>query len=80
MEFVGGCIGNVIAMPVAGVIAASPVGWPLTFYVYGSLGLCWCILWFFLGSSCPSSSKWITEEERKWIESDLGDGENRKVR
>lgn len=66
-------------MPVAGAIAASPVGWPVTFYVYGALGLCWCFVWLFLGASSPASSKWISVEERKWIQNELGEEEAREV-
>lgn len=65
-------------MPVTGALSASPVGWPATFYLYGALGLLWCVLWLLFGASSPKSSRWISKEECKWIESQFGD-DNREV-
>lgn len=66
-------------MPIAGAIAGSSLGWRAAFYLYGSLGFCWCIAWFIFGASSPRSSRFITEEESKWIIEEIGDSENREV-
>ena len=44
-------------------------GWPSVFYVFGTLGCVWYMLWMMFFSSSPSTDKWITDEERKYIES-----------
>lgn len=72
-------MGNVVAMPIAGAISASSVGWPVTFYFYGGMGLFWCVLWLIFGASSPSTSRWISEEEKKWIQYELGENESREV-
>lgn len=66
-------------MPVAGALAASSVGWPASFYVYGASGLCWCVAWFIFGASGPASSKWISEKEKTLILSETGGEECREV-
>ncbi|CAH1154737.1 unnamed protein product [Phaedon cochleariae] len=66
--YAGQALGNVFAMPITGAIAATKVGWPLVFYLYGGIGLLWSILWLSLGSDSPSKSKRISDTERKWIE------------
>lgn len=66
-------------MPIAGALSASTVGWPVTFYFFGALGLCWCLVWLILGASGPADSRWVSEEEKKWIQYELGEGEDREV-
>lgn len=66
-------------MPIAGVIAASQVGWPAAFYLYGTIGLTWSIVWLFCGASSPATSRFISEEEKKWILYELGDNDKREV-
>ncbi|KAJ8923270.1 hypothetical protein NQ315_001827 [Exocentrus adspersus] len=65
--YTGGVLGNVIAMPIAGGLSASSIGWPSAFYVYGGLGLAWCVFWYFLGSDCPAKHSRISEEERRYV-------------
>lgn len=68
----GAALGTIIGMPITGVIAASWAGWPASFYFFGTLGLFWVITWILLGSNKPSEHKYITEEERSYIETSLG--------
>ncbi|KAL5286724.1 hypothetical protein ACFFRR_008000 [Megaselia abdita] len=71
--------GTVFAMGVSGLIAASDIGWPGISYVSGGFGLVWAVLWFIFGESSPQTSKFISEEERKYIEStQLEDDQNLK--
>ncbi|KAJ8980966.1 hypothetical protein NQ317_013420 [Molorchus minor] len=69
--YAGGPLGNVIAMPITGAIAASTVGWPVVFYLYGTMGMVWSILWLFTGSDSPSKCKGISAEEKKYIDAGL---------
>ncbi|KAJ8946321.1 hypothetical protein NQ318_004210 [Aromia moschata] len=64
-------LGNVIAMPITGAIAASTAGWPVVFYLYGAMGMCWTVVWVLTGSDSPSKHKSISPEEKKYIEADL---------
>lgn len=73
-------LGTFLTMPITGAISASPVGWPATFYVYGGLGLCWCVVWLIFGGSSPETSRWIPDDEKKWIQDDLGEQQSKEVR
>ncbi|XP_056643589.1 putative inorganic phosphate cotransporter isoform X1 [Diorhabda sublineata] len=66
--YAGGNLGNVISMPIAGLISNSSFGWPAVFYLYGILGMAWTFLWFAFGSDSPSKHSKITEEEVRYIE------------
>lgn len=59
----------------SGVLASSFMGWPSIFYLSGSLSGLWAILWLFFGSNSPADYKYITAEERDFIQSSLGHNE-----
>ncbi|CAH1276049.1 unnamed protein product [Diabrotica balteata] len=67
----GQALGNVFSMPITGIICNSKLGWPVAFYTYGALGICWCILWILLGADSPSKHKSISRDEKDFIESSL---------
>ncbi|XP_050502755.1 putative inorganic phosphate cotransporter [Diabrotica virgifera virgifera] len=69
--YAGQALGNVFSMPITGMICNSKLGWPVAFYMYGGLGICWCILWIFLGADSPSKHKSISKDEKDFIESSL---------
>ncbi|CAG9862857.1 unnamed protein product [Phyllotreta striolata] len=66
--YAAGPLGNVIAFPLAGLISDSRFGWPAVFYLYGALGMLWGLVYFIVGSDCPSKHKTITLSERQYIE------------
>uniref|UniRef100_A0A1L8EAI1 Putative inorganic phosphate cotransporter n=1 Tax=Haematobia irritans TaxID=7368 RepID=A0A1L8EAI1_HAEIR len=61
--------GIVLSIFVSGRIAASNLGWPGIFYIFCGVGVIWCFIWMFFASNTPSESKFITENERNYIES-----------
>ena len=68
----GAQLGTVIAMPVCGALASSSIGWPSIFYIFGAVGILWVVLWFFLGADRPGTHKFISNEEKAYIETNLG--------
>lgn len=66
----GSYIGTVIAMPLSGVLSEQ-LGWPSVFYVFGTAGVVWAIVWFLLVKNSPSEDPNISEEERLYIENAL---------
>ncbi|XP_018561182.1 putative inorganic phosphate cotransporter [Anoplophora glabripennis] len=66
--YTGFSLGTLISMPLSGVIALSSAGWPTIFYLHGGISLVWSILWLILGSNSPSTDRFISEEERKYIQ------------
>ncbi|CAI5664560.1 unnamed protein product [Oreochromis niloticus] len=71
-SFCGSYAGAVIAMPLAGVLVQY-VGWSSVFYVYGVFGILWYTLWLLLAYGSPADHPTITDEERMYIESTIGE-------
>ncbi|KAG7217371.1 hypothetical protein INR49_021538 [Caranx melampygus] len=81
-SFCGSYAGAVIAMPLAGVLVQY-VGWSSVFYIYGNLermtqtlqcfGIVWYVLWLLLAYGSPAAHPTITDEERMYIESTIGE-------
>lgn len=63
-------------MATSGVLASSFMGWPSIFYSCGLASGLWAILWFFFGSNSPADYKYISAEERDFIQSSLGHNES----
>ncbi|XP_045772828.1 putative inorganic phosphate cotransporter [Maniola jurtina] len=68
----GAQLGTIIEMMIAGVLCDSSWGWPSVYYLAGATCLAWSVLWFVWGASNPSTSRWISKEEMKYIESSAG--------
>ncbi|KAB5574820.1 hypothetical protein PHYPO_G00213520 [Pangasianodon hypophthalmus] len=72
-SFCGSYAGAVIAMPLAGVLVQY-VGWPSVFYIYGVFGIIWYTFWLLLAYESPAVHPTISEEERTYIETTIGEG------
>ena len=59
--------GTVICLSISGVLAAH-LGWESIFYVWGGVGLIWCILWIILIANSPSDHPRISFAEKGYIE------------
>ncbi|XP_014212270.1 putative inorganic phosphate cotransporter isoform X2 [Copidosoma floridanum] len=64
--------GTVVAMPVSGALAASSIGWPSIFYVFGAIGIIWSLIFYYTGADCPSVHPRISQKEAEYINSSLG--------
>lgn len=67
--YAGAQFGTVISMPLSGLLAEYGFsgGWPSIFYVFGSIGCVWCIIFLWTCYEDPQSHKTIDEDERKYI-------------
>ncbi|XP_017467115.1 PREDICTED: putative inorganic phosphate cotransporter [Rhagoletis zephyria] len=63
--------GTVIALASSGLIASSSLGWPGISYVSAALCFVWCIFWLIFAADNAPSSKFITPQECRYIESSL---------
>lgn len=81
-SFQGFSIGIGLTYPLCGFIIAH-WGWRLVFYTTGSIGLLWCVMWYFLAFNTPSEHPRITAEELEYIElnisNDIKEGQGMKV-
>lgn len=81
-SFQGFSIGIGLTYPLVGFIL-SKFSWHTVFYVTGTIGLSWCVLWYFLAFNTPSKHPRISKEELHYIHSSVSDeikaGEGMKV-
>ncbi|XP_018794824.1 PREDICTED: putative inorganic phosphate cotransporter isoform X1 [Bactrocera latifrons] len=63
--------GTVVALASSGLIASSSLGWPGISYVSASLCFAWCAVWLVFAADNAPSSKFITSQECKYIETSL---------
>ncbi|XP_012523232.1 putative inorganic phosphate cotransporter isoform X2 [Monomorium pharaonis] len=68
----GGWIGNVVCLLSSGFLAASSIGWPSCFYVWGSLGVVCGICFYLFGKDSPAEHPSIPLDEKEYIEMSLG--------
>ncbi|XP_066141650.1 putative inorganic phosphate cotransporter isoform X2 [Euwallacea fornicatus] len=68
-----GCsFGTIISMQITGYLSSSRFGWPASFYLFGGLGVGWCVLWLQWGADRPATHRSISAKERRYIEESLG--------
>ncbi|XP_065204133.1 putative inorganic phosphate cotransporter [Planococcus citri] len=72
LVFAGAQVGNVISMAVTGIIIQK-LGWPYVFYIYGFFGIVWYIVWITFISDKPSTHRFISEHEKKYLEENVHD-------
>ncbi|XP_029655219.1 sialin [Octopus sinensis] len=74
ITYSGAHMGTVLSLPISGVLANSDLfgGWPSIFYVPGIGGIIWFIGWIFIASNSPAEHPWISEKEKRYIESSVG--------
>ncbi|KAH9525913.1 hypothetical protein DERF_000044 [Dermatophagoides farinae] len=65
----GSQIGTVLTMPIAALLCDSEFfgGWPSVFYVFGSIGLIWCAIWFIVVHETPEIHPTIQRKELEMI-------------
>ncbi|KAJ8929845.1 hypothetical protein NQ314_017449 [Rhamnusium bicolor] len=72
-------LGTVLSMPITGYCSKYEMaGWPVSFYIFGVMGIVWFILWAFLSEESPAEHKTISATERKYIEYGSHSESNRK--
>ncbi|XP_058831826.1 vesicular glutamate transporter 2-like isoform X2 [Topomyia yanbarensis] len=79
-SFAGVFVGTILAMPVSGILAESWT-WESVFYVFGGVGIIWCIAWFLIVKRSPERDRFITLSEKEFILKSLGqvEGETEKI-
>jgi len=68
--FTGNYVGIVIGLPLSGILAQS-WGWESVFYVFGTIGCIWTVLWLIFIKKSPACDPFISEAERNYIEHSL---------
>lgn len=71
LAFAGNYAGTVVAMPASGLLAAK-YGWESVFYVFGTIGCIWYIVWIIIVRESPEKDQYCSIEERDYIMHSLG--------
>jgi len=66
MVFAGAQLGTVLANSLSGVILHYTT-WPAVFYVFGSIGLLWFVIWVLICYNNPYEHPFISEREVKYL-------------
>uniref|UniRef100_A0A1I8HJL0 MFS domain-containing protein n=1 Tax=Macrostomum lignano TaxID=282301 RepID=A0A1I8HJL0_9PLAT len=78
LAFCGSYAGAVLGLFLSGLLS-DWLGWPAPFYFYGVVGILWFSVWWFNTYERPALHPGITEEERLYIESSIGENTNSNV-
>lgn len=68
----GATLGVMLTWPVSGYITEH-LGWRWAFYASGVLAMLMTVIWFITVRNRPAEHPWITEKERDYIETSMGD-------
>ncbi|XP_077967301.1 sialin-like isoform X2 [Styela clava] len=82
LNFSGTAIGIIATLPLSGLLTTT-FGWQSAFYVTGSIGCVWSLLWLILIYDSPSEHPRISEKEKNFIQDALGhnrDGKSKRER
>jgi len=71
VAFSGSYVGTVMALPLSGILAQH-FGWEWIFYVFGVLGLLWCISWTWIVKDNPEEDRKITDQELEYLRTSIG--------
>ncbi|KAG0719988.1 putative inorganic phosphate cotransporter [Chionoecetes opilio] len=83
LVYAGAQFGTVVSLPICGLLCQGSFlgGWPAVFYVFGVVGLLWCVAWMALIHNDPCTHPHIHPGERLYIQQSLhhGDGPTKAV-
>nr|CAD7441645.1 unnamed protein product [Timema bartmani] len=78
----GTFLGNILCKPLSGFLCSKDGAgeWALVFYVFGAVGVLWYLLWYCFVYDSPKEHPRITKEEKRYIETSLGNMEQKPER
>ncbi|XP_057652538.1 putative inorganic phosphate cotransporter [Diorhabda carinulata] len=67
--YAGSNFGTILSLPLSGWLCSLELdnGWPLSFYIFGVLGIIWYIFWVFLVYDTPAAHPRIDPQEKAFI-------------
>ncbi|XP_076287777.1 sialin [Lasioglossum baleicum] len=71
-SFQGFSFGIGITYPLCGFIIAH-FGWRVVFYTTGTVGIFWCLFWYFFAFDTPADHPRISQQELRYIQESVGD-------
>ncbi|XP_064628934.1 sialin-like [Lineus longissimus] len=77
-SFIGCQVGTVVSMPLTAWLSET-LGWPYAFYICGAVSCAWFVFWAALVFNSPDDHPRISEEERKYITTAIGDHSTKRT-
>ncbi|CEF69138.1 Sialin [Strongyloides ratti] len=68
----GNQIATFIGNPLAAFFCQSSIGWSGTFYTCGIILFIWIIFWYYFIQNSPDTAKWISINEKEYLEKETG--------
>lgn len=75
----GAQFGTFIILATSGEIFESSLGWPGIFYLSGCATFLWAVIFLIFGADTPENTSIISKEEKSYIESLTGSGQESQV-
>ena len=65
----GAKVGNIVALSLGSILCIHGFdgGWPSIFYLFGSAGVSWAVIFFFISSDSPAVHRFIGNNEKEYI-------------
>ncbi|CAF0884906.1 unnamed protein product [Brachionus calyciflorus] len=65
----GSKVGSIVALSLGGILCVYGFdgGWPSIFYLFGTAGIIWSLILFFIASDSPKDHFFISDKEKKYI-------------
>ncbi|XP_069676548.1 putative inorganic phosphate cotransporter isoform X2 [Periplaneta americana] len=73
----GATFGAVISMVLSGILAEAG-GWPLPYYLFGGISICFIVPWFLLMYDTPQEHPRISDKEKNYLLSSIGETTKKK--
>ncbi|XP_043674552.1 sialin [Vespula pensylvanica] len=70
-SFQGFSFGIGLTYPLCGFIIAH-FGWQVVFYTTGTIGITWCLFWYFFAFDTPAAHPRISQQELRYIRGSIG--------
>eukprot|EP00095_Tigriopus_kingsejongensis_P003697 maker-scaffold1581_size34907-snap-gene-0.7 protein:Tk03697 transcript:maker-scaffold1581_size34907-snap-gene-0.7-mRNA-1 annotation:"vesicular glutamate transporter -like" len=71
VAFSGSYVGTVFALPLSGLLAEY-LNWESIFYVFGLIGLAWCLAWYLVVKDSPEEDRKISDQELEYLRTAIG--------
>ncbi|CAG9833054.1 unnamed protein product [Diabrotica balteata] len=77
--YAGTNFGTILSLPISGWLCSLKLdnGWPLSFYIFGVLGIVWYLFWILLIYDTPMSHPRIDPQEKAFILASIGPQDDR---
>jgi MFS transporter, ACS family, solute carrier family 17 (sodium-dependent inorganic phosphate cotransporter), other len=72
-------VGALSALGLSGVIIDA-FSWEMVFYIFGTVGCLWYIIWLLGASKTPETDRFINDRERRYIMHVLNQKENEEIK